>query len=173
MTIRTRLDLFKRYRNEYVAPKQPRLIQVEPAQYLDIAASDESDGLAPDALEKALYAVVSVLRTVTTDVHQRDFILGKLEWLLRDDDAEREYPCKVMMRVPDFVTSDDVSHAVAVLLARGPDAATAQWVRQAHLSKSTKERACKCCTPAPTIFTHRRRRWRFCTTLPKHKVLQR
>ena len=43
----------------------------------------------PDALEKALYAVVSVLRTVTTDVHQRDFILGKLEWLLRGtDDAE-------------------------------------------------------------------------------------
>lgn len=135
MTTRTRLDLFKRYRNEYVAPKQPRLIQIEPAQYLDIAASDESDGLAPDALEKALYAVVSVLRTVTTDVHQRDFILGKLEWLLRDDDAEREYPCKVMMRVPDFVTSDDVSHAVAVLLARGPDAATAQWVRQAHLEQ--------------------------------------
>ena len=40
-----------------------------------------------------------------------------------------------MMRVPDFVTSDDVSHAVAVLLARGPDAATAQWVRQAHLEQ--------------------------------------
>jgi hypothetical protein len=133
---RTRLDLFKRYRNEYVAPKQPRLIQIEPSQYLVIAARGESNDSDTNAQEKALYAVASALRTVTTDAHQRDFILGKLEWLLSDDDAEaptHRQPCKVMMRVPDFVTRDDVAHAVAALLARGPDAATAQWVRQAHL----------------------------------------
>jgi hypothetical protein len=136
MTTRTRLDLFKRYRNEYVAPKQPRLIQVEPAQYLVIAASDESNGSDTNTQEKALYAVASALRTVTADAHQRDFILGKLERLLSNDDAEAQthgQPCKVMMRVPGFVTRDDVAHAMAALLARGPDATTAQWVRQAHI----------------------------------------
>jgi hypothetical protein len=139
MTTRTRLDLFKRYRNEYVAPKQPRLIQVEPAQYLVIAASDESNGSDAAIQEQALYAVASALRTVTTDAHQRDFIFGKLEWLLSDDDESQAptqgQPYKVMMRVPDFVTNDDVTHAMAALLARGPDAATAQWVRQAHLEQ--------------------------------------
>jgi hypothetical protein len=135
MTTRTRLDLFKRYRNEYVAPKQPRLIQIGPAQYLVIAASDESNSSDTATQEKALYAVASALRTITTDAHQRDFILGKLEWLLSDDDSVSAHPCKVMMRVPDFVTRDDVAHAAASLLARGPDAATAQWVRQAHLEQ--------------------------------------
>ena len=138
MTTRTPLDVFKRYRNEYVAPKQPRLIEIEPAQYLAIVASDESNRSDTKAQEKALYTVATALRTVTTDAHQRDFILGKLEWLLNDNGALAAQPCKAMMRVPSFVTGDDVSHAVASLLARGPDATAAYWIQQAHLEQITE-----------------------------------
>ena len=141
MTTRTRLDLFKRYRNEYVAPKQPRLIQVEPAQYLAIAAhgaSDDSHHSETAAQEKALYAVATALRAVAVSTYQRDFVLGKLEWQLCSDNSAYTYTSKVMMRMPNFVTSDDVSHAVTSLLARGLDESMSQWVNHASLEQITE-----------------------------------
>lgn len=148
MTTRTRLDLFKRFRNEYVAPKQPRLIQIEPAQYLTISACEAAcapDSIELDAQEQALYIVASALRLVSAMAHQREFIFCKLEWLLDIDQHDPgdqvnqnnvdARPCKVMMRMPEFVTSADLACAKASLLERGWDTDMAEWLRRAQLER--------------------------------------
>jgi len=142
MTTRTRLDLFKRYRNEYVAPKQPRLIQIEPAHYLTLnacGAEDESESLELNAQEQALYIFASALRLVTALSHQREFIFCKLEWLLDRDPRESVSAdvrlCKLMMRVPDFVTPDDMECARASLLEKGWDISIVRWIQRAQLER--------------------------------------
>ena len=161
------VDLFKRHRNEYVAPKQPRLIQIKPAQYLifdDIdrdvdhdvnhnAADDAEPGDNRDdgkridqpaeplaqltARTSALYAVASELRLISIARYQRDFILGKLEWLLDDQDDELlEVPqrhCRILMRVPEFISAADLSAAIAALLIREWPASLRRYIRRARL----------------------------------------
>ena len=139
MTTRTRLDLFKRYRNEYVAPKQPRLIQIESAQYLSIATdtapatSDPSMDADPPTQVKALYAIASALRTVATAIYQRDFILGKIEWLLCSHELSQPHQSHVMMRIPNFITPDDLAQAVTALVTRDMDKAVLHWIHYARL----------------------------------------
>jgi hypothetical protein len=141
MSTRTHLDLFKRYRNEYVAPKQPRLIQIEPAQYLIIPLSDLPCTSPMDVAEKAIYALAAALRTAAAEAHQRDFILGKLEWQAHSDDPATIQPTHVLMRVPNFITHNDLECASASLLVRGLDGASAQLIRRAQL-KSLREGQC-------------------------------
>ena len=133
MPTRSSLDLFKRYRSEYVAPRQPRLINIEPAHYLTFDCDHAANTLDTEVLERVLYSVVSALRPVCMANHQRDFIFGKLELMLSSDVYSGIYLCKVMMRIPDFITGDDLAHAQASVLAREMDVDTAYWVRQAHL----------------------------------------
>jgi hypothetical protein len=91
-----------------------------------------------EVAEKAIYALTAALRTASAEVHQRDFILGKLEWQAQGDDGDAIHPTHIMMRVPTFVTHEDLTRASATLLARGLDGASAGLIRRAQLESLTE-----------------------------------
>ncbi len=135
MSMRTPVDLFKRYRSEYVATKTPRLVQVEPAHFLTLVSEESLDGFSDENAEvTSLYAVASVLRSIVVAVHHRDFILGKLERISQCDGlTPNALRWKIMIRIPDFVTPDDLARAAESMLSIAGSSANSTWIRYSQI----------------------------------------
>jgi hypothetical protein len=136
MRTRVRIDLFKRFRNEYVAPKSPRMVQITPALYLAVRADNDSNGAETDARERALFAVALELRAAIAAKQGREFVLGKLEWQLGSNCAEDDVrPCMLMLRVPDFASAANLDTAIDAALTHQTDSAVAYWIRHVQLQQ--------------------------------------
>lgn len=115
-----KLDLYKKHKAEYVTPRSPALVTAASAKYLAIAGRGDPAGAAFQAAVGALYGVAFTIKMAKKRA-RRDYAVAKLEGLwwggqrgkLLIDSAPSTWCWKLLIRVPTFVTSRDLSQALA------------------------------------------------------------
>jgi hypothetical protein len=115
----------KVFKAEYAQPKQPTVIDVGPGTYLTIDGEGEPGGGTFDANMGALFSVGYTIKFALKKAG-RDFKLGAVEGLWwtagggKDwqDVPRGEWRWKLLLRVPDFVSEQDLAGALADLHAR-------------------------------------------------------
>ena len=119
-----KIDLYKLHKDEYVMPKKPVLISIEPAQYLAISGQGAPGGERFTACIGALYGVAFTIKMTRKFAGKQDYAVCKLEgqWFFEGDLAKipkDEWQWKLLIRTPDFVGQSDRQQAVATLLKKG------------------------------------------------------
>ena len=120
-----KLDLYKKHKADYVTPKKPKLLTVQPASYLAITGQGEPGGEAFVAKVGALYAAAYTIK-FARKAGGRDYVVCKLEaqwWGARKrnfaEEPRDQWRWKLLIRVPDFVTQRDLTDAVKQLRDKG------------------------------------------------------
>jgi hypothetical protein len=129
MTATDKVDLFKLHKDEYVAPKKPRLVSIGTARYLAASGQGGPGGEEFGAKVGALYAVAFTIKMTRKFEGKGDYMICKLEAQYWCDDEDRGYQTaspedwrwRLMIRTPDFVTQRDLDDAIAKLLEKGKD----------------------------------------------------
>ena len=124
-------DLYRRYKREYVAPKNPALVRVGPARYLSVSGRGDPNGPGFGAAVGALYGVAFTIK-MAKKAAKKDYVVAKLEGLwwgerrgkLLIDAPRKTWRWKVLIRVPTFVTAADLGRAKRELLRRGKSGGT-------------------------------------------------
>jgi hypothetical protein len=120
----TKLDLYKVHRSEYLAPKEPTLVDVGPATYLSFEGRGEPGGAAFNEAFAALYPVAYTIKFLKKAEGQ-DFKVTGLEGQWWADGREftstppADWNWRLLVRVPDFVTLKDLDNAVEQLEKKG------------------------------------------------------
>jgi hypothetical protein len=115
-----RVDLYAEHRDEYIAPKEPTLVDVGPARYLAITGHGKPGGAEFSNAVGALYNVSFTIK-MTSKAAGSDYAVSKLEGLWWKEGTSVEWSWQVLIRVPEFITKKHLSQAVATLLERGKD----------------------------------------------------
>jgi hypothetical protein len=126
-----KIDLYRRYKSEYVAPKNPALVRVGPARYLSVSGRGDPNGPGFGAAVGALYGVAFTIK-MAKKAAKKDYVVAKLEGLwwgekqgkLLIDAPRSAWRWKVLIRVPTFVTASDVARAKRELVRRGKSGGT-------------------------------------------------
>ncbi len=113
-----KLDLRKELKNFYTSPRKPSIVDVPPGWFLTYSGRGEPGGEEYGSSIGALYTVAYTLKFMSK-AGGRDFTVLPLEslWWLDDpkgsfrDVPRREWNWKSMIRVPDFVTGEQVETA--------------------------------------------------------------
>jgi hypothetical protein len=121
-----KLDLYRLHQAEYVAPREPVLLDLKPANYLAIAGRGEPGGAAFQARIGALYGVAYTLK-FAKKAAGRDYGVCKLEGLWWGSGGKLDFSAepketwnwKLLIRTPDFITARDVAQAAAALRKKG------------------------------------------------------
>jgi hypothetical protein len=121
-----KLDLYKEFKQDYVAPKKPVLIRVSTAKYLAITGRGEPGGAMFQEHVGALYGAAFTLK-MEKKAAGRDYKVCHLEGLWWGDNNEPVFPSappsswnwKLLIRVPDFVTATDLDKAISRLKEKG------------------------------------------------------
>jgi hypothetical protein len=119
-----KLDLCKVHRAEYATPKQPVLLQTEPAQYLSIEGQGAPGGECFTACIGALYAVAFTIKMRRKFAGKQDYSVCKLEaqWCFESDlgkTPKNQWKWKLLIRTPGFVNEVDRKQALEKLLNKG------------------------------------------------------
>ncbi|MBM3747431.1 MAG: hypothetical protein FJW34_16725 [Acidobacteria bacterium] len=127
-----KLDLYKEFKAEYVAPKKPVLVKVSPAKYLTFAGTAKPGGPEFQAAIGALYTMAFTVK-MTKKFAGQDYKVCHLEGLYWtpsgeafSEQATETLEWKLIVRVPDFITARDLKAALAEIQARGKAAEAAQ-----------------------------------------------
>jgi hypothetical protein len=120
-----KLDIYRQFRSEYITPKKPSLVNVQPARYLAFTGRGEPGGAAFQAATGALYNVAFTVK-MARKFTGPDYTVCKLEGLWWADDPTQcfanqprdTWNWKLMIRVPSFVDESDLKAAVEKLLAK-------------------------------------------------------
>ena len=126
-----KLDLYRRYKQEYIAPKHPALVRVGPARYLTVSGRGDPNGPGFGAAVGALYGVAFTIK-MARKAARKDFVVAKLEGLwwggrrgrLLIDSPRNTWRWKVLIRVPTFVGAGDLARAKQELVRRGKSGGT-------------------------------------------------
>jgi hypothetical protein len=126
-----RTDLYRRYKTEYVAPKNPALVRVGPARYLSVNGRGDPNGPGFGAAVGALYGVAFTIK-MAKKAAKKDYVVAKLEGLwwggkrgkLLIDSPRGTWRWKVLIRVPTYVTTSDLARATRELVRRGKSGGT-------------------------------------------------
>ncbi len=121
-----KLDLYKEFKQDYVASKKPVLIKVSPAKYLAITGRGEPGGESFQKHVGALYGAAFTLK-MEKKLAGQDYKVCQLEGLWWGDNNEPMFPdsppstwnWKLLIRVPDFVTNADLERAISKLKEKG------------------------------------------------------
>ncbi|OCT14830.1 hypothetical protein A8709_11740 [Paenibacillus pectinilyticus] len=123
-----KLDLTKAYKMYYNAPSKPQLVEFETIWYLSIVGQGDPDS---DTFANATEALYTVAYSVKGDYKKQelDFAVAKLEgqwWVDGDPKKALEVPreewhWKLLIRMPDYVTSDRVEEARKLAAAKKKD----------------------------------------------------
>jgi hypothetical protein len=124
-----KLDLYRRYKAEYVASRAPQIVRVGPAKYLSVSGRGDPDGPGFGAAVAALYGVAFTIK-LAKKAARRDFVVAKLEGLwwggrrgkLLIDSPRSTWRWKLLIRVPTFVGAVDQARARRELVLRGKSA---------------------------------------------------
>jgi hypothetical protein len=132
MATTDKIDLFKLHKNEYVAPRQPALVTIKPAQYLAISGQGAPGGEAFTDRIGALYGAAYTIKMTRKFAGKQDYVIGKLEcqWWVDgksgecDGDALDSVPpdswrWRLLIRTPDFIGQPDLDEATAKLQEKG------------------------------------------------------
>jgi hypothetical protein len=126
-----RTDLYRRYKSEYVAPRNPALVRVGPARYLSVSGRGDPNGPGFGAAVGALYGVAYTIK-MAKKAANKDYVVAKLEGLwwggrrgkLLIDSPRSTWRWKVLIRVPTFVTASNLARAKRELVRRGKSGGT-------------------------------------------------
>lgn len=128
MAKQAKLDLYQKYRSEYVTPKQPVFVVVGPARYLSITGHGAPGGEHFRAHVGALYSVAYTLK-MAEKFAGHDYKVCHLEgqWWASDGSDFRtrepkEWQWKLLIRVPEFITQAEVDDAVQSVMKKGKTA---------------------------------------------------
>ncbi|MDU0205887.1 MULTISPECIES: GyrI-like domain-containing protein [Paenibacillus] len=113
-----KLDLAKVYKSYYTAPTKPQLIEFGPVWYVTIVGTGDPNGDVFAQATEALYTLSYSIKGIYK-MEEKDFTVAKLEglwWVDGDSRNALEVPkeqwCwKLMIRMPDYVTSEKVEEA--------------------------------------------------------------
>ena len=119
----TKLDLYAKHRNEYVASKLPALVRVGPAQYLAIRGQSPPGAEQFQRAVAALYSVAFTVKMARKSAG-KDYAVTRLEGLWWDPadakpTATTIWNWQLMIRVPPFITSKEVHDTIDSLIAKG------------------------------------------------------
>ena len=125
MPKKTKLDLYKEFKSEYVAPRQPAFVVVGPAKYLAIIGQGAPGGQHFRSHISALYAVAFSLK-MTEKFAGNDYKVCHLEgqwWAGTGSDFHahqpKEWQWRLLLRVPEFITQAQVDGAIKAVVEKG------------------------------------------------------
>ena len=126
MATTEKLDLYKKHKGEYVAPKTPTLVEVGPAGYLAIRGRGEPGSPEFEAKMKAMYSMAFTIK-MASKFAGRDYKVCHLEglwWGKRKGGDFMQLPrdqwnWELMIRVPAFITQRHLAEALAALEEKG------------------------------------------------------
>jgi len=121
-----KLDLHRKHKAEYVAPKSPALVEVKPAKYLAIDGKGAPGGEDFQAKIAALYSMAFTIK-MARKFAGRDYKVCGLEslyWAGRKGQDPAATPLdqwrwKLLIRVPGFIDETDLAKAAEALAAKG------------------------------------------------------
>ena len=102
----TKLDLYKVHKTEYVTPRRPALIHIEPAQYLAIEGRGAPGNERFQACIGALYAMAFTIKMAHKFAGKQDYTVCKLEGRYFGDLAgapKEEWKWELLIRTPEFI----------------------------------------------------------------------
>jgi len=115
-----KLDLYREHRDEYVAPRDPALVDVAPARYLAITGHGKPGGAEFANAVGALYTVSFTVK-MASKAAGSDYAVSKLEGLWWKEGSSVAWTWQLMIRVPEFITRTHLADAVKKLLEREKD----------------------------------------------------
>ena len=124
-----KIDLFKLHKDQYIAPKQPKLVEIHKAKYLVISGRGEPAGEEFAAKIGALYGVAYTTKMTRKFAGKQDYTICKLEcqWWLDGERQDfsttdpKQWNWKFLIRTPDFVRDNELDTAVETLLKKGKE----------------------------------------------------
>ena len=129
MSTAEKIDLFKLHKAEYVAPKNPKLIETEPAQFMVVSGTGgPGSDVFQDRVE-ALYGMAYTTKFISKFAG-KDFTVCKLEGLYGIDGQSFEnlskiskdkWNWKLMIRMPSFVDDEFLDKARSTLRDKGKE----------------------------------------------------
>ena len=127
MATTTKLDLFKKHKAEYVAPKKPVLVKIGPAKYLAVEGKGEPSGVSFQGAIGALYAVAFTIKMTRKTAGKGEYKVAWLEGLWWGPNKAapfsvklpKDWRWKLLIRTPTFVSMRDLARAQQALLAKG------------------------------------------------------
>lgn len=122
---KTKVDLYKEFKSEYITPKQPAFVTVGPANYLSITGKGAPGGDQFRSRISALYAVAFTLK-MAEKFAGHDYKVCHLEgqwWAENGSDFRtrqpRDWQWRLLIRVPEFVGQEEVDAAIKAVIAKG------------------------------------------------------
>ncbi len=121
------LDLYKKHKAEYLAPKEPALVEVGPAKYLSIEGEGEPAGEDFQAKIQAMYGAAFTIKMTRKFAGKGDYKVCHLEglWWTGGKGSDflkvprSRWRWKLLIRVPEFIAPDDLAAAKEALRKKG------------------------------------------------------
>ena len=137
-----KVDLYKLHKDQYVASKQPQLVEIERAKYLAISGRGEPGGEEFVAKIGALYGMAYTIKMTRKFGGGQDYVICKLQsqlWLDGDRQdfsttPKEQWNWKLLIRTPDFVQQSELDEAAEKLLEKGK----APEIRQVEFESFTE-----------------------------------
>ena len=134
---RSKLDLHKLHKKEYVVPLEPAIVDVGPGHYLAIGGHGRPGGPEFQAKLAALYGMAFTIKMTRKQAGKSDYVVAGLEGQYWPDAAfpdPFDVPLdhmnwRLLVRTPESVTEKDLDGAAPKLEARGKG----EWVREVAL----------------------------------------
>jgi hypothetical protein len=122
----TKLDLYKKHKSEYTAPRTPILVNVPSVKYLTITGRGAPAGEEFQKAVSALYGVAYTIK-MTKKSAGKDYKVCNLEgqwWGAQDSDdfwthSPDSWNWRLMIRVPDFINANDLKDGDSKLKEKG------------------------------------------------------
>lgn len=118
-----KLDLSKKYKTYFTAQNTPKIVEIEPAQFLSLIGKGDPSEQAFLENIQALYATAYTLKFSYKSL-EKDFVVSKLEALwwfdenkftgISMEDAPQEidrseWEYRLLIRMPEYVTNQEVA----------------------------------------------------------------
>lgn len=128
-----KLDLTKTDKAYYTAKPKPELVTIGQAQFLSLTGKGDPSSPAFSSAIEALYSTAYTIKFLCKNRADSDFVVAKLEGLWWFDETQfghipmEEAPQKIprsewfwrlLIRMPDFVTSDLVKEGIELVFAK-------------------------------------------------------
>ena len=129
MPAAAKLDLFKTFKGQYIAPKKPVLVTIANARYLTIEGQGPPRSDEFTARLGALYGMAYTIKMTRKFDGRQDYTICKLEGQYWTSDGKQEFPdglpddvsWALMIRTPDFVERGELAQAAQALLDKGKE----------------------------------------------------
>lgn len=135
-----KLDLTKEYKTYFTAKTKPELVEIETAHFISITGKGDPSGKAFSERIEVLYPVAYKIKFDSKAI-DKDFVVSKLEGLWWFDEQKytnktmensstdvprSEWEYRLLIRLPDFVTTNDFHKAVDAVVEKTGNSLTKQ-----------------------------------------------